>query len=85
MIDKTPRLVKIGDAISQLINVAFLPRHENTTANESISGRAHRSKWYKVEAAIDWVFSIRETEHCKKAYMADVERAKAMVKTVENT
>lgn len=42
MIDNTPRWIKIGDALSQLLNVALLPRHKETTANESISGRAHR-------------------------------------------
>lgn len=45
MIDNTPRWTKIGDALSQLLNVALLPRHKETTANESISGRAHRCGW----------------------------------------
>ena len=43
--DTTPRIIKIGDALSQLVNVALLPTHRSTTANESISGRAHRMGW----------------------------------------
>ena len=45
----TPRLIKIGDALSQLANVTLLPRHRETTANESISGRAHRLGWRRTE------------------------------------
>lgn len=52
MIDNTPRWIKIGDALSQLFNVALLPRHKETTANESISGRAHRCGW-RAERWID--------------------------------
>lgn len=37
--DPTPRLVKIGDALSQLVNVIWpFWDHRDTTANESISG-----------------------------------------------
>ena len=79
MIDETPRIIKIGDAISQFVNVTFLPDHKNTTANESISGRAHRCGWTKTEKFIDKLFSRWESEHCKKAYLADVERARIML------
>lgn len=71
----TSRFHKIGDALSQLVNVALLPRHHETTPNESVSGRAHRQRWTKVERFIDWLFSPWEDEHCRKSYEADLRRA----------
>ncbi|WP_439561165.1 hypothetical protein [Roseinatronobacter sp.] len=77
MRDDTPRIGKIGDALSQLGNVAFLPRHRETTANESISGRAHRMGW-RVEWWIDLPFRLfGQRDHCRKAYYKDLERAAA--------
>ena len=76
MIDTTPRIIKIGDALSQLINVALLPRHRETTANESISGRAHRCGWKRTERVIDWLFSPWGTKHCQLSHEADIQRAK---------
>ena len=81
MTDSTPRIIKIGDAISQLVNVLLLPNHKQTTANESISGRAHRCGWVKTEKVINKLFSPWEPEHCKASYLADVERARAMLET----
>ncbi|WJJ93985.1 hypothetical protein [Neopusillimonas aromaticivorans] len=75
----TPRLIKIGDALSQLANVTLLPRHRETTANESISGRAHRCGW-RVERFIDWLFSPWERDHCRRAHEKDIERAREWVK-----
>ena len=77
----TPRLIKIGDALSQLLNVALLPRHRETTANESISGRAHRLGWRRVERFIDWLFSPWERDHCRKAHEADLRRARQLIDT----
>jgi len=74
-VDTTPRIIKIGDALSQLINVALLPGHRQTTANESISGRAHRMGWRRIERVIDAVFSPLERDHCRKAHEADVARS----------
>ncbi len=71
----TSRLKKIGDAFSQLANVALLPRHEETNANESISGRAFRSGWTKLQERIDWLFSRWEKNHCEASYLMDVSRA----------
>ncbi|MCC5960532.1 MAG: hypothetical protein JJU08_14465 [Rhodobacteraceae bacterium] len=77
MRDETPRLHKIGDALSQLGNVSFLPDHRATTANESISGRAHRMGW-RVEWWIDLPFRLfGQRHHCLDAYNADLERAAA--------
>lgn len=69
------RLLKIGDALSQLANVAFLPNVHQTTANESISGRAHRMGWARTEKLIDCLFSPFEKDHCKLSYEADIRRA----------
>jgi len=79
--DNTPRIIKIGDAISQLINVTFLPSHRRTTANESISGRAHRSRWVRVERIIDFIFSPIESNHCMRSYHRDIERAKKLLES----
>lgn len=74
------RLIKIGDALSQLINVAFLPRVSETTANESVSGRAYRQSWVKTVFFIDWLFSPWEDDHCQKSHEADLKRAKEFAK-----
>lgn len=74
------RLIKAGDALSQFCNVAFLPNHHQTNANESISGRAYRQKWTWVRASIDLIFSPFERNHCRKAYEADLKRAYELLK-----
>lgn len=58
-------LIRVGDALSQLLNVALLNGHPN----ESLSGRAWRvkSRWHKV---ID--FLMFDSEHCKTAYQNDI-------------
>jgi hypothetical protein len=77
----THRLIKIGDAFSQLFNVTFLPRHRETTANESISGRAHRLGWRRTERVIDWLFHWWEPDHCRRAHEADLRRARQLIDT----
>ena len=73
--DDTPRIGKIGDALSQLVNVALLPRHRETTANESVSGRAYREGW-RAARWIDAVFFWqRKPRHCERAYLSDLDRA----------
>lgn len=78
MIDNTPRWIKIGDALSQLFNVALLPRHKETTANESISGMAHRCGW-RAERWIDALFSRWEKDHCRRAHQMDEIRATQLI------
>jgi hypothetical protein len=73
------RLLAIGDAFSQLCNVAFLPRLEETNPNESISGRSYRQGWTKTQKTIDILLYVFEKEHCKKSYEADIERAKSLL------
>jgi hypothetical protein len=79
MADLTPRIIKIGDAMSQLLNVALLPAHTKTTANESISGRAHRCGWRRTERLIDWLFRPWESDHCRRSHEADIQRAEALL------
>ena len=75
--DDTPRIGKIGDALSQLVNVAVLPRHRETTANESISGRCYRERRPFTRVIDALFFWQRNPGHCERAYLADVARAKA--------
>ena len=67
-------VTRVGDATSQLINVAIL---WGDNANESVSGRSHRLKdkhkaWAWLGASIDYVF---DENHCERAYNNDVARA----------
>ena len=67
-------VTRVGDATSQLINVAIL---FGDNANESVSGRSHRLKdkhkaWAWLGASIDYVF---DENHCERAYNNDVARA----------
>ena len=73
------RLIKIGDALSQLVNT-FPPF--NGHPNESLSGRAYRtgSKW---EGVIDKVF-YRQDRHCKTAYNNDLLYAKKLIEQHES-
>ena len=78
MKDPTVRFWKIGDALSQLVNVTILPHHKDTTSNESISGRSYRCGWTLVEKLINGLFFF-DPDHCRQAHMRDVERAKKLI------
>ena len=70
--------VRVGDATSQLMNVAVL---FGDNANESISGRSHRMKdkskaWKWLNATVDYIF---DENHCERAYVNDVARAQRTV------
>lgn len=75
------RLVKIGDALSQLLNVALFPKHKETDANESVSGRAYRKQW-KLRHLINKLFFWQE-DHCRDAYFNDLERARRLVESAD--
>jgi len=71
-------LSRVGDAISQLLNVLIL---FGNNANESISGRSHRLKsrfrsWAWLNAFIDFIFG---RDHCELAYLNDINRAKKTI------
>jgi len=84
------RLKKVLDAVSQLGNVALLPRVEETTANDSISGRCYweanfgrRSFLWKTSElvinALFWFDRQGSDRHCKLTYLRDVRRAEARI------
>jgi len=66
-------LIRIGDAISQLLNVVFLNGHPN----ESLSGRAYRthSVWRIVIDLVLWF----DKDHCKTAHFNDVKYARTLI------
>ena len=71
-------VTRVGDATSQLMNVAVL---FGDNANESISGRSHRMKdkskaWKWLNATVDYIF---DENHCERAYVNDVARAQRTV------
>lgn len=77
--DKRPYLVRVGDLASQALNTILL----GGTPDESTSGRSYRQGvlqghkgWSQMRKLVDWLFSGYEQEHCKKAYEADLERAR---------
>lgn len=69
--------VRLGDAVSQLVNVAFF---FSDNPNESLSGRAWRNRnksrfWGIMKAVIDFIAYPFERDHCEKSHSADVTRA----------
>lgn len=73
------RAFRILDALSQLGNSVwcFLWAIDDTTANESISGRAYRQS-QGIRHVINAIFFWQDN-HCREAYLKDIERAKALV------
>lgn len=67
------RLIKILDALSQLVNVTLCPHINDTSANESLSGRAYRKDWW-IMHPINWFFFWQDN-HCQRAYLKDADRA----------
>ena len=74
-------LTRLGDAASQLINVAIFM---GKNPNESLSGRAYRERktseyaygfWWYLHLLINCIFWW-QGNHCKAAYMADLARAR---------
>ena len=74
--------VRIGDALSQLINVVVF---FSDNPNESVSARAHRQRrtwfWGWMEAALDFVFLPMGPNHCQRSHEADVARASKLLKS----
>ena len=74
--------VRVGDALSQLVNVVIL---FSDNPNESISGRAWRRReqshfWGIMRVTIDWLASPVEADHCEKSHTADVGRAARLLR-----
>lgn len=77
-------LIRVGDALSQLVNVAVL-LGENP--NESISGRAFRRQryslpWRIVYNTVNFLF-FNQFNHCRHAYLQDLHRARATIQRHE--
>ena len=75
-------LIRVGDSISQVINVTLL---FGDNANESVSGRAwrlHKSSivWNAVKVSIDFLLSPLEVDHCEASHKADVSRAARLLR-----
>ena len=72
-------LIRVGDAVSQLLNVTFLL---GTNANESISGRSWRLRgrigWSQARFVIDLLFYPFQKYHCQTAHENDLARAKRL-------
>lgn len=71
---KPPRLVRLGDALSQFFNVLLF----NGDPNHSISGDAYRFKRERLRRFIDWLASPWEDEHCRRAHEHDIRKARAL-------
>lgn len=73
--------IRVGDGVSQLINVVFFL---SQNPNESLSGRSYREKhkpfWGKMMLVLDAVFWVFEREHCKTSHEADLDRAAKFLK-----
>ena len=74
-------VIRIGDCISQLLNVAIL---FGDNPNESISGRCYRNRkilgWAITLVIIDFIAYPFERNHCRVAWEADIERAKRLIR-----
>jgi hypothetical protein len=74
-IKKSHRIIRLGDALSQFLNVLIF----NGDPNYSISGESYRRGLTTRKAVIDFIFSPIESEHCKKAYEHDVLKARILL------
>lgn len=80
--DSRPWLMKVGDLLSQALNTIVF----NGSPDESTSGRSYRQGvlgdhkgWSRMRKFVDGLFSVYEEDHCKKAYEADLERARMRI------
>lgn len=73
------RIIRIGDALSQLFNVIIF----NGDSNYSISGDAYRLQRHSLRKFIDFIFSPFEKDHCKTAYLNDIKKAQLLLKETE--
>lgn len=76
---KLSRGYRLFDATSQWFNVLIF----NGEPNFSMSGDAYRFNRRRFRAFVDFLFSWMEKDHCRLAHEADIQRAKALLKEVE--
>jgi hypothetical protein len=72
----TSRFTRLGDAISQFLNVLLF----NGDPNHSVSGDAYRYKRARLQRFIDYLFSPWEDNHCKNSYEHDVSKASRLLR-----
>lgn len=71
----TSRLIRIGDALSQLGNVIIF----NGDPNYSISGEAYRRNRPVLRRVIDALMAPFGAAHCRQAYLNDVQKARRLI------
>lgn len=71
----TSRLIRLGDALSQVGNVLIF----NGDPNYSISGDAYRRNRPLLRRIIDTIFRPIEADHCRTAYLNDVQKARRLI------
>lgn len=69
MVPRSNWFVRVGDMVSQGVNVFFF----NGEANDSVSVRSHRESW-AIERTINKII-FWEPDHCKAAHEKDLDRA----------
>jgi hypothetical protein len=69
------RLIRLGDAMSQLFNVLLF----NGDPNHSISGDAYRFGRQRLQQFIDWLALPWEDEHCRQSYERDRVKAEQLL------
>jgi hypothetical protein len=73
-------LIRLGDALSQFFNVLIF----NGDSNHSVSGDAYRFNRTWLRRILDWAFSPFEEDHCRKAHIHDIDKAKKLVREHAN-
>lgn len=76
-------LLRVGDLCSAALNTLIF----NGECDESTSGRSYRRgtlygvrRWQWMQRFVDWLLAPFESEHCRKAHLADWERARRRFK-----
>jgi len=80
-------IVRVGDAVSQLLNVILIQGEPN----ESISGRAGRRVavegstnwlWVATYHTVNFIFYPFQEDHCVSAYLSEITRAQRVLETL---
>jgi len=75
---KRPYWLRVGDLCSAALNTLIF----NGECDESTSGRSYRrsmsgvKRWQQMKRFIDWLLAPYESDHCRKAHIADLDRAR---------
>jgi hypothetical protein len=69
-------MIRLGDALSQFFNVLIF----NGDPNHSVSGDAYRFNRVWLVRILDTIFYPFERDHCRKAYLHDVQKAARLLR-----